>query len=70
MQLNEIRDLKDRTPFQPFALELDNGRRVNVPHGDHLFIPPNGRFVIVAGDEHLDIVEPSHVAALIVANGH
>ena len=69
MHLNEIKELRDQAPFKPFALELDNGRRVNVPHGDCLFIPPGGRFVIVADEQHLDIIEPSHVSAVVLSNG-
>lgn len=41
MNLLTLFNAIDRTPFRPFTIELQNGRRVGVPHPDNIFILPS-----------------------------
>lgn len=65
MHIDELRALNKKTPFRPFTIELDNGRRLSVPHGDCLLIPPNGQFVVrVAEPLDIDVIDQRHVSAV------
>jgi len=65
MKIKEIKDLREAVPFKRFSIELNSGRLVNVPTGDHLFIPPNHQFVIVA-NSHTFIIDLENISALIL----
>ena len=65
MKITEILDLRDAVPFVPFSVELNSGRIIPVPSHDHLFVPPNKQYVVVAND-HLYVVDLENVAALVV----
>jgi hypothetical protein len=63
-----IRDAIDRKPFQPFKLELDNGRSLHVPHRDFIFLSPAGNTAVVIEvapeGEHTYIVDVEHVTKI------
>ena len=65
MHINDIRGLLHKAPFTPFSLELSNAIRVKVGHPEIVAIPRHGRFLVVAGD-HVEILEPSQIAAAIL----
>lgn len=65
MNIKEIEDIRNAVPFVPFAFELNSGKTVSVPTGDHLFIPPSRRYVIVA-TENLYVIDPASVSALVI----
>ena len=65
MNIEEIRDLLRATPFKPFSLELDNGRRISVRHSETVAVPTHGRFLVVT-NSHIDILEPGHISAIVV----
>ena len=47
-----------REPFQPFFLNVADGRALKVPHRDFISIHPTGRTVVVYGaDEDLEIFD-------------
>ena len=48
--IDDIRDHRGATPFQPFALRMADGREYPVPTVDHIWLPPGGRSVLVAND--------------------
>ncbi len=65
MDIEEIRDMLRATPFKPFTLELDNGRRVAVPHTETVAVPRHGRFFVVTGTP-IDILEPAQISSIVV----
>lgn len=67
MKIDEIRELRDATPFQPFVLHLADGRAIPVVNRDFLMASPNGRTVIVYQlDSSFDIVNVMMVTSLRV----
>ncbi|MBI2899559.1 MAG: hypothetical protein HYY17_05200 [Planctomycetes bacterium] len=70
MDLQSITVHLDVTPFVPFVIELDNGRRVTVRHPENVFLIPNRAklWYIEVYDEENDAVamfHPSAVSALL-----
>jgi hypothetical protein len=56
--LNQIRNLYEAQPFQPFVLHLADGRAVPVQHREFLASAPSGRTVIVyQPDDSFNIVD-------------
>lgn len=54
-----------KEPFQPFTLQIANGRAMPVPHRDFVSIHPTGRTVIVYGDnEDLEILDVMLITGL------
>ena len=64
MKLQEIRELLHKAPFDPFSLELSNGRRVEIGHPEIVAIPVHGRFLVVPGKQ-MELLEPEHITAAI-----
>lgn len=48
MKSKAIRELYDSEPFRPFTIRLEDGRSVEVPHREFLFIHPGEDTIIVA----------------------
>ena len=63
-----IRDAIEKIPFQPFVLEMDNGRALHVPHRDFIFLTPAGNTAVVVErapeGEHTHIVDVEHVSMI------
>jgi hypothetical protein len=65
--LDEIRQFRDHTPFEPFEIVLVDGRVFKVPHREFILVPPGrGTWVYVAdaktGEvEHINTVVISSV---------
>jgi hypothetical protein len=58
MTLNQIRNLYEAHPFQPFVIHLADGRAVPVHHRQFLASAPSGRTVIVyQPDDSFNIVD-------------
>ncbi len=68
MKSINIRDALEQTPFQPFILEMDNGRTLRVPHRDFIFLSPAGNTAVVVEHapegEHTHIVDVDHVSMI------
>ena len=47
MTLEQIKDLRDRTPFRPFRLHLTSGATVAVVCNDHLLFSPDWRQLVL-----------------------
>ena len=71
MSIQELRELRDATPFRPFSIHLADGRAIPVCHRDFVMSAPNGRTVIVyQPDSSFDIVDVMLVTSLRVkSNG-
>jgi hypothetical protein len=52
MTINQIKETHSRQPFQPFYIHLADGRTLEVPHPEFLYIPPKGdRCIFVTDDD-------------------
>jgi hypothetical protein len=71
MTINQIRKLHQARPFQPFKMNLADGRSLGVMHPELLAVNEGGRTVIVVtGDENLyEVVDLLLVTSLEVLNG-
>lgn len=71
MTIEQIRNLYQAHPFQPFVMHLADGRQIPVVHRDFIMSSPTGRTVIVyQPDESFNIVNTLLVTDLEVkANG-
>ncbi len=70
MTLEQIRQVHEARPFQPFTLRLADGSKVRVRHPEFLARSPTGRTVVVFGsDESFEIVDLPLAAAIEVGNG-
>ncbi len=47
MTIDQIRNLFQAHPFQPFVMHLADGRQIPVMHHDFIIAAPSGRTVIV-----------------------
>ena len=72
MRIQELRELRDATPFRSFVMHLADGRAIPVRHRDFLISSPSGRTTIVyQPDDSFDIVDVMLVTSLRVkSNGH
>jgi len=67
MRIQELRELRDATPFRPFSIHLADGRAIPVIHRDFVIFSPSGRTVIVyQRDDSFDIVDVMPVTSLQV----
>ena len=58
MKAETFRRLIEANPFQPFSINLADGRRLKVPHRDFVSHSPNFRMVTVwHEDDSCDIVD-------------
>jgi hypothetical protein len=71
MTIEQIRNLYQAHPFQPFVMHLADGRQISVVHHDFIIAAPSGRTVIVyQPDDSFNIVDTLLVTDLEVkANG-
>jgi hypothetical protein len=47
MLMQQLRDVRDAVPFQPFVIRMTDGQSYPIPHRDYLSIAPNGRIALV-----------------------
>ena len=67
MDTSTLRKWRDKRPFRPFKIAMDNGQAHAVPHPDYLFLPPSGEPVIVAENSgQVHILDIPHISALTV----
>jgi hypothetical protein len=56
--VEQLRNLYNAQPFQPFTLHLADGRHISVHHREFLSFSPSGRTVVVnQPDDSLNIVD-------------
>ena len=49
MTTEQLRVMRDASPFRPFTIHLADGRTSTVPHRDFISQSPGGRTIIVYG---------------------
>ena len=65
MKPTTIRDLRDKSPFQPFALNLADGRAIAVVTPDYIMISPaNDEFAVYLPDGPLEVVDGELVTSI------
>jgi hypothetical protein len=65
MTLEQIKDLRDRTPFRPLRLHLTSGATVAVVSNDHLLFSPDWRqLVLFLSSGAVWVLDPAEVAAV------
>ena len=70
MTIEQLRAVYQARPFRPFTLHLAGGEKLQVPHADFLSHSPNGRTLIVYGeDDSFSIVDLLLVTRLEVHHG-
>lgn len=71
MTIEQLRNLYQARPFQPFVIRLADGRQIPVVHHDFIIAAPTGRTVIVyQPDDSFNIVDTFLITDLEVkANG-
>jgi hypothetical protein len=47
MLIERIRELLREQPFQPFRIQMADGRHFDVVHPEHLLLPPAGRLAML-----------------------
>ena len=59
MTIDQVRNLYQAEPFQPFEFRLADGRSYHVPTRELLLAPPNGRTVAIyqSEDESIHIID-------------
>jgi hypothetical protein len=68
--LEEIRALRRRAPFAPFLVHLADGRRLEVPHPDLVWLPKPGVFFFFHEDRgSSERINPLLVVGIESANG-
>ena len=65
MSIDDIRELNDAVPFQPYEIHRADGRIAAVAHPDFVAFSPTGRFVVVVSpDNHVQTISVSHIVDL------
>jgi hypothetical protein len=58
MTIEQLRNLYNAQPFQPFIMHLVDGRQIPVQHREFIATAPSGRTVVVyQPDETMNIVD-------------
>ena len=58
MRIEEVRNLLDAQPFQPFGMHLADGRELPVRHREFIMPSPSGRIVIVyQPDDSFNVID-------------
>jgi hypothetical protein len=68
--LQEIRDLSALTPFRPFRVHLADGRKLDVPHPEFVWLPKPGVFYYFHADRNFgERINPLLIVSVESANG-
>ena len=70
MTIEQLRQMHQARPFQPFRVNLADGRHLDVEHPEFLAHTPTGRTVMIAKpDESFEVVDLLLVTSLDLVNG-
>ena len=62
MLIEAIREYNQASPFVPYEIRTNGGKRLRVAHPDFIFVSPRGSWVIVT-----DIHErPRHISSILI----
>jgi hypothetical protein len=58
MTIDRLRDMYNAQPFQPFVMQMADGREVPVVHREFIMAAPSGRtLIVVQPDDTVNIVD-------------
>ena len=67
MTVEQMRNLYDAQPFQPFVIHLADGREFAVPHREFMMFSTSGRTIVVSRpDDSFEILDLLLVTSLEV----
>ncbi len=70
MTIQQLRQMHQARPFQPFRVHLADGRHLDVQHPEYLSHTPSGRTVMIATpDERFEVIDLLLVTSLELLNG-
>lgn len=70
MNIKQIRDVQNASPFQPYSLQLSDGSRIQVKHPELAMILPGGRSMVVAiSDDVAPYIDLPRITSIKVGNG-
>lgn len=69
MTLEQVRKLYEATPFFSFTIHLADGRKFAVPSREFLFIPPEGRILVVVVENAVELIDLLLVTGLEIRTG-
>jgi len=70
MTFEQLREIHQARPFQPFRLQMANGDEVAVPHPEFLWFPPQARrsVRVATSDETTKLIDVPLVVSIEVGN--
>ena len=64
MSIEDIRTLRNRKPFQPFTIVMDDGRHLEVERPERLALSHRGHEVSLFHGKHLSFLEVGRIRRL------
>jgi hypothetical protein len=64
MSVDELRQLYSAEPFQPFVLQMADGRNLLVAKREHIAFGPTGSATVCSSESSFDFVKLSEVAGV------
>jgi hypothetical protein len=65
MTVEQIRSLRDATPFRAFRVHMANGKSADVPHPDFINLSPTGRILIISrADDAFELIDTLLVTSI------
>lgn len=62
MLVDTIREFNQASPFVPYEIRTNGGKRLLVPHPDFVFVAPGGTWVMVTDEKD----RPRHISSLLI----
>jgi hypothetical protein len=67
MTVEQLRGLRLASPFRPFDLVIEGGRRIAVKQPYHMAISPVGNaFLVTTGDDGVEFLKPAWVKDVVM----
>jgi hypothetical protein len=52
MTIDQLRKMNCASPFRPYRIHLADGREIDIPHPEFLYVPPKADRTFVVTDNH------------------
>ena len=63
MRWQDVKQYRDREPFVPFRIVFTDGRTIEVPHPDYIFVTPHIIDIAVSVDVQTGVPKETIIAA-------
>ena len=65
MKFDLIRDIVEQKPFVPVVITTTTGDAYNIPHREHVFLPPSeSELLVYDEDMHFRIFDLKHIVSI------